>query len=380
MKKSLCLILSAVILFSCGDNKTTPLRVVEISDKNAAGNFSSLIESYEVMPFDNRPEAYFRYATKITTTGSLWLFSQPNEGKIVAFDYKGNYLNTIGRKGRGPGEIGYINDFIYDKTDSTVTVYDNGKAKKFSLDGSFLGMQDLPFRPGRVAIFGNKYFVVNTDMPSAVKEANFELRVLDRNYSAVDQRIPLTSENVIGAALYGQSMRTGLNLDHAWYFSLSGDTIFHIYGDGKIKPAYKFSYDKDIFISILFTASNSGTDVGELQKRDIYKQLYYYEDGDRKYLFFQNLDKSYCYIFDDRNTGGKLFEGGFAPESISDNQELVVINSMYLKDAIDLRIDPGMKKCTNRDLLEKLIEKSTDDFQVLIRIKLADPFKKNNRF
>ena len=145
-ERSPCLLIVLVITIGC-QKKETQIKQISISVNNNTEDYSSLIKSYEVIPLDNNPEAYFRFSQDVLLSENIWLFCNPNDAKIVVLDNKGKFLDTIGKKGRGPGEINYVDDFNYDPKDNSVTIYDRSKAKKYLVNGSFVEEHDLGFIP-----------------------------------------------------------------------------------------------------------------------------------------------------------------------------------------------------------------------------------------
>jgi hypothetical protein len=365
-ERFLCLLFVFLITVGC-QKKETPIRQISISVNNNAEDYSTLIKSYEVIPLDNNPEAYFRFSQDALLGENIWLFCNPNDAKIVVLDNKGKFLNTIGKKGRGPGEINYVSDYNFDPKDNSVTIYDRSKAKKFLVNGSFVEEHDLGFIPTKIIKFGDNQFIVEKHMPAGDTLTDFELRLTDKDFNTIDKRLPQKNIEYYGASLYGQSSRCQENKDYAYYFSLSGDTIFHI-RNGKIYPAYLLSYDKDIFIQQIFTEANPGTDSQE--NKDRYEQLNYFENDENCFVFFHNIGVSYCIIFNPESNRTRLFKNAIVPISVSGNQLIIIANSFYLEKIIAEYIDPDRNKCSNKQILDSLIANSINDFEVLLKINI----------
>jgi hypothetical protein len=354
-----------VIIVGC-HKEMTPIKHIEISINNTAEKFSSIIDSYEVIPLDNSPEAYFRFSQDAIINENVWLFCNPNDARIVALDSKGNFLNTIGKKGRGPGEINYVNDFNYDPKETSVTIYDRSKSKKYLLNGLFVEEHDLGFIPTKVTKLDDQ-FIIEKHMPTGDTLTDFEIRLTDKDFNTIEMRLPQKNIEYFGASLYGQQSRCQVNKDYGYYFSLSGDTIFHI-RNGKILPFYLLSYDKDIFIQQIFTKDNPGTDSQE--NKDRYEQINYFENDENCLVFFQNAGISYCVVFNPKSNSTRLLKNAIVPISVSGNELLVLVNSLYLEKMISDYIDPDRKKCSNKQILDSLITNSKDDFQVLFKINI----------
>jgi hypothetical protein len=170
-----------------------------------------------------------------------------------------------------------------------------------------------------------------------------------------------------GSSLYGQLSRCQTNKDYAYYFSLRGDTIFHI-ANGRIFPAYLLSYDKDIFIQQVITKSNPGMDSDE--KKDIYEQIHYFENGENCFVFFQYNKEQFCLIFNIKTNQTRLFKNAIYPVFIKENSAITLINSLKLEELINTEIDPNRNKCENPVLLDSLIINGLNDFQVILKLKL----------
>ena len=102
-ERSLCLLIVLVITIGC-QKKETQIKQISISVNNNTEDYSSLIKSYEVIPLDNNPEAYFRFSQDVLLSENIWLFCNPNDAKIVVLDNKGKFLNTIGKRDVDPGK------------------------------------------------------------------------------------------------------------------------------------------------------------------------------------------------------------------------------------------------------------------------------------
>lgn len=361
------LFFSVMILIFVGCRKNNILiKQINVSVNGIKENYSTLINSYEVIPIDNNPDAYFRFSHKAIFDENIWLFCNPNDAKVIAFDSKGKFLNTIGKKGRGPGEINYINDFTYNSNENSVVIYERSKAKKYLINGSYVGENDLGFPPTKVIRFDDQ-FVIEKQMPTGDTISDYELRLVDKNFRTIDKRLPQKNFDYSGSSLYGQLSRCQINKDYAYYFSLSGDTIFHIKNQ-KIFPAYLLSYDKDIFIQEIFTEANPGTN--QEANKNMYGQIHYFENDENCFVFFQDNGISYCFIYNTGTNKNRLFKDAIVPNSIKDNQVVVLTNSIYLEKMITDYIDPSRTKCSNKTLLDSLIANAKNDFQIILRMNL----------
>jgi hypothetical protein len=248
-----------------------------------------------------------------------------------------------------------------------VTIYDRSKVKKYLVNGSFVEEHDLGFVPSKVTRLGDNQYVVEKNMPTGDALTDFELRLADKDFNTIGKRLPQKNIEYFGASLYGQLSRCNINKDYAYYFSLSGDTIFHI-KKGEIYPAYLLSYDKDIFIQQIFSKANPGT--GSQENKDQYEQLSYLENDENCFLFFYYSGVSYCMVFNAKSNSSSLFKNTIVPVSVNDNQLSYIVNSFNLEKIVTRYLDTDRNKCSNKQILDSLIANANNDFQIVLKVNI----------
>jgi len=84
--------------------------------------------------------------------GNIYVACKSDEGCCIQkYDFKGNYLRTIGSQGKGPGE--FLPKFNFDiGPDNVIYVYDYGNQRmsKFTLDGDFIETNKFTVGIGQV--------------------------------------------------------------------------------------------------------------------------------------------------------------------------------------------------------------------------------------
>lgn len=355
--------LSAILFcFSCTEISKSRIQEYKININDIKDSLQSSIKSYSVLRLDNNPDAYFPFATKFILSESYLIFRNESKQSIIIFDNSGKHINTIAKRGRGPGEYSYISDFMFDEKAKEITICDNDKLKKYSFTGEFISEQKLDSKIFKVTRMKNGNLITEKVLPTENSETNYYIRVLNDNLEEIDKRLPIINTGGPGFAIEGQSDRTSLNKDYGYFFSYSGDTIYHIAGNNII-PAYLLKYDRDVRITSTFSSRDKSNN------DNAYKQLAYYEIYDKSLLFLTFRTLSYCFILDHTTGLSKSLFTRFPINGVYNNQLIVVINSMNLKRAID-RIDPKKTKCKNLSDLENDLQNFTDDFQVIITINL----------
>ena len=100
------------------------------------------------------------YAIRTDSVGRVYVMDRSGN-RIIVFDVDGRYLRSLGRKGGGPGELGFPLAFAV-AADGTVSVFDALKHKlvRFAPDGSILPEKEMGtgFFGGTIYASGNDYF------------------------------------------------------------------------------------------------------------------------------------------------------------------------------------------------------------------------------
>lgn len=105
-------------------------------------NSSSYIDTSEIniIRLETTEKSLFGEVTKLVRTESRIFILDATDAKcILIFDTAGNFHNSIGSIGRGPGELSDLLDFSVDPDEEYIIITDNmGKIIKADLDGNII--------------------------------------------------------------------------------------------------------------------------------------------------------------------------------------------------------------------------------------------------
>lgn len=348
--------------YACKDNSKTLLKEYNINISHVSDSLQSVIKSYTILRLDNQPDSYIRSISKFILTDQYLLFKNESNQSIVIYDKSGKYINSISKKGRGPGEYLYISDFMFDEKTREITICDNDRLKKYSFNGDFLSEQKFDSRISKILRMDDGNLVSEKSLPTDNPQTNFHLRVLSDKLEVLAKRLPIIPSGGPGFGLEGQTYRTALNKDYAYFFSYTGDTIYHISGN-IIKPVYLLKYDKPII------TTTDGTGTYKSDPAESYRQLSYFEVGDISLLLYYYKNQGYCFSFNQLTGQSKSFFTKFPIYGVYNNQLVLITNSMKLKQTIE-RIDLEKSKCTNISDLDSALQNYMDDFQTIILVNL----------
>jgi hypothetical protein len=348
--------------YSCKNNSQTLLREYNININQVSDSLQSAIKSYTILRLDNQPEAYIQSISKFIFTDQYLLFKNESKQSIIIFDRSGKYINSISKKGRGPGEYLYISDFMFDEKTREITICDQDRLKKYSFNGDYISEQKFDSRVSKILRMDDGNLVSEKGLPTDNIQTNYHLRILSNKLEVLAKRLPIIPSGGPGFGLEGQTFRTALNKNYAYFFSYSGDTVYHISGNN-IKPVYLLKYDRPI----ITTTDGTGTYKSDPDKS--YRQLSYYEVGNVSLLQYYYKNQGYCFSFNQLTGQSKSFFTKFPIQGVYNSKLVLITNSMYLKQTID-RIDSQKSKCKNISDLDNALQNYMDDFQTIILVDL----------
>ncbi len=345
----ICFLIISLCLFSCGRVKDDGVPEIEITHRNPEGDLTSLVKSFEITPLENPPGAYLRSVGRSIFTDSLIFIGNTRGRNILVYTKSGEFLDTIGKAGKGPGEIASLHDFTFNYEDSTVTAFDRHKKINYSLTGEVLNEEKLEFSVNRVIRMKSGNLLFERFSPEGNPENDYYLRLADGEMNTIDAILPIPVPDFPNISLRGQIYRAQLKNDHALYFSHLGDTIYQIDKDS-IYPLFALSYDKKT--DILGDASQP---IDLSSAEDIYSFISYYKTDNFSMLFFMHLHDWYCNVFDHETGNATVFRTDFNINSVHNNKAMILVNSIDLPYFIDEVFEPAGISCTNPEVLENVL-------------------------
>ena len=157
MKKSYLFVL-IICIAACkytGENQENILagkcKVISLSGfEEKAGSLSRVYEQIAYVPLETTSKALLSDIQKILIHNDTIIVKVENSNSnshVFSFDIKGNFINSVGKIGKGPGE--YINpmDILVDSRSSTVEILDAALLKiiKYDFTGNLLNETKIDF-------------------------------------------------------------------------------------------------------------------------------------------------------------------------------------------------------------------------------------------
>ena len=129
------------MLSSCVDN--TKLNSVDgkkiyIGKVNAVMSLSDVVDRFTIIPLETKGNSLLCEVSKVKVAGGKLFVFDEVKGTVSAFSESGDFINQIGKKGKGPGEFLTCSDYFIDNYN--VIVYDSslGKLLTYSFKGELV--------------------------------------------------------------------------------------------------------------------------------------------------------------------------------------------------------------------------------------------------
>lgn len=305
--------ITLLLAYSCtdlnkskADNEEIATEIIQVEEAKDIGEAlaSSMFPTFDLIKLEANDEAVFGNIDRIRFYNErIFILDSDVAGKLLVFDRSGKYINTIGGKGKGPGEITGPMDFYIDTVKNTISILDmETSIKVYSLATDRFEFQNTSNIPAKIGSFkiaplpDNKHaFITGGNNP--------ELCITDKNFTNLDFYFPYTSRK------FSILLREGLNYgyNNVIFRRYANDTIYSL-SEGKPKPYRIFDFNQPVSFNKLLNLSESIQN-DMLTKYSLINL--YFESGSQFYLKYSINSKEFFYI---RNPKGDIFH--FSKENL----------------------------------------------------------------
>lgn len=205
---------AAIILTGCGKHQTDSRHFFAVGDAQElpAANLSDLIEVVKVVPLESSDSVVVGNVSKIVKHGDrYYVYSEIGRtagmGNIAVFDAAtGAFINNVGRRGEGPGEIPLFTMIDFAVTDTAVIVTDGSqRILYFSPEGQFITSRILSapannilaLPDGLLTYSGSDSLTIHLYSPAGIEEMAFAPATPLSNIGTSDRFIELVGGKVM---------------------------------------------------------------------------------------------------------------------------------------------------------------------------------------
>ncbi len=295
LQKPCTLFLLAMIFCGCKGTKTTKDNletVYPLSETQTITDISPYIDAVDFVQFEQTDNSLLGYISNLQIGRDGSLLVSDLTGRFFRFDSHGKFLNTIGRRGRGPGEYTSASSICFSEDGTKMLVLSMGKVLEYnSNDGSFIRAVDTPQKNyDEIVPSTDGGFFLSASNPGMAELSDFDtpffsLTQFDSDGKFIEEFLP-RKDFVINTALFTQSY------DGSYIFRpQEGDNIVHKIDDGKVVPILRIDFEKEtIPLHYIFTKTNENgsVDLQYLIRSNYYKIPIYLHDT-QDYFYFSSM-------------------------------------------------------------------------------------------
>lgn len=232
---------------------------------------------------------------------------------ILVFTNEGQFINKIGKKGKGPGELLSIHDVAIDNNKNNIIVIDDRSHKLvyYNLKGELVKEKKIPYFINNLVVLndGSLLFKQNVDLNLHLSTVSDYGLIFPNESLEINQlSIPLTYRKNFPKNKLVSNVNFNISDSTVLYNPLFTDTLFEISSKNLIKAKYHLNMENDNITSV-FNAETKTTDVSDI----INTNEYYYFDGmaleNANYLYFHMKGKAGDFYYS--KSQKELYYGSF---------------------------------------------------------------------
>lgn len=201
MSKLIIFFLGIVLTTCQSPVKYVNYKVINVPDLTDNENLSifDYFSRVELVPLETSPKCMIKKVSKLICSLDRYYVLDEDQAILFIFDSYGKYLSSINKRGNGPGEYAEIYDFKIEM-DKVEILDPAGKIIEYDYDGNFLKTYRLPFRAADLLDSVNKDTLV-LYRSFAEKRINFysksSAQILNKTYKRPEtlSRIYSTGRN-----------------------------------------------------------------------------------------------------------------------------------------------------------------------------------------
>ena len=242
------LYLISQILFSCHERVKTCINIEVLDQERKRVNLSALADSIEYIPLSS--DSILDIILKIEFSNS-YIYVKDKKSLFAKFSGNGDFITEIGKRGNGPQEYNYVNDFVVDNETEKCYVlnYRHQKIYAFESNGDFIETMDLAFEyPTRFCQIAEGLFIYYNNSRGK-KDICFE--IIDIEGNVIEQFKNDNKFNIEGSFLtFKDDCILYKDGEKVCYKEIHSDTVFYVENQ-EVKIKYVLNSEDKSFVNSL---------------------------------------------------------------------------------------------------------------------------------
>lgn len=274
----------------------TPVYIDPVSKKELP--LPEYFDTISFLPLETNDSAIIGSISKIEFYYDKIFTVDGISNKIYVFDLSGNYLNTIGRSGKGPGEFNKISEASVDTFSHSVVFFDFNLKKelRYDINGSFISEKNNHRWISECHFLDSSTYIYRTGnySPADLNEKVVYKINLVSNDSLIKSYFPYKEKPEV--TTYELARMITRTFNRIYIGKLFNDTIYE-FDKIRMVPRFKITYLNSGIPQTILTKNNS--EIGEaLWKNKTYAYGHQIFSETSSFIFFTYIFKSkpqYCF-------------------------------------------------------------------------------------
>jgi len=279
------------------DKKDYALEELHVDNRiRPEDQITDLFSVEKIIPLESAENAYFKYIRNLKIRNdTIYIMG---ENTVIVFNKNGDFIKTIGVKGRGPDELILPMDFTLVPNNSELMIWDSNRNQlnHYTFDGEIISRYYPPVRYILQAQYiRNSFSLLFTYL---------EQFDADVSYSVYGYN---TKQNTISGLINFPKLKSSLKLMDYNYLSIYNykyyvrlpvnDTIYRLNQNNKLNPEYVIKFKKDNTSNLPVPDSkNPAVLKSSLQKEGICLLSNFEEFNDYYYLIYERYNERFIHL------------------------------------------------------------------------------------
>jgi len=279
------------------DKNDYPIKQVDVDNRiKPEDQITDLFSIEKIIPLESVENAYFKYIRNLKVRNdTIYIMG---ENTVIVFNKNGEFIKTIGVKGRGPDELILPMDFTLVPNNSELMIWDSNRNQltHYKFDGTIPHRYFPPVRYiSQAQYIRDSFFLLFTYLEQADAEISYSVYGYD------------TNQNTVSGLIHFPELKSSLSLMDYNYLSVFNnnyyvrlpvnDTIYRLNQNNKLNPEYIINFKKDNTSELPVPQSKNPAFVKSLlQKEGICLLNNFEEFDDFYYLIYERYDEKFIHL------------------------------------------------------------------------------------
>jgi len=231
----------SIVFFSCSQSQekvsVNPKEVIDINQIVSGRKLTDHYKIDEIVKLETSEKSVLGSIVEVLFIEEKFFIRQGRKRPIKVFDKNGGFLFSLGKIGKGPGELASFDDMNYDSSSNQLWVLSNDarKVNKYSINGEYINEIYFPFFAFDFSLVGEDRIIFNLKNNFSSVSGKNNILVTDRRGQILSKLRPANTDLRLPTFNgYGFLKK---NLGRIIYSQSFSDTVFEFNGNN-FQPLY----------------------------------------------------------------------------------------------------------------------------------------------